>query len=123
MKIRTEFKFTLPRGLLEKDGQRKKTTGVMRLIKVKDLIQIYHDTRVREAEAYFYVVLLARVITRLGDHALVNTKIIESLCPEDFAFLIDFLNEINHKVIKTIPVTCSACKNQYLGEFAVLGEH
>jgi hypothetical protein len=123
MKIRTEFKFTLPKGIMDKDGNRRKTTGVMRLIKVKDLMQIQHDTRVKESDAYFYVVLLSRTITRLGDHEMMNAKIIENLVPEDFAFLIDFLNEINHKVIKTIPVTCSACKKRYLGEFAVLGEH
>jgi hypothetical protein len=123
MKIRTEFKFILPRGYPDKDGKKQKVRGVMRLIRVKDLIQIYHDSRVRESEAYFYIILLARVITRMGDDKMITTKRIEGLCPEDFAFLIDFLNEINHKVIKTIPLKCSACGNQYIGEFSVLGEH
>jgi hypothetical protein len=122
MKIRTEFPFVLPKGLIDKDNTRQKTKGTMRLIKVKDLLQIHQDARVKETEAYFYIVLLARVITKLGNEKMVNTKIIESLCPEDFAFLVDFLNEINHKVLKSIPIECSACKNKYIGEFALLGE-
>ena len=122
MKIRTEFSFILPKGLLDKDNTRQKTKGTMRLIKVKDLLLIHQDTRVKESEAYFYVVLLARVIDKIGSEKMVNTKLIESLCPEDFAFLVDFMNEINHKVLKSIPIACSACKNKYIGEFALLGE-
>jgi hypothetical protein len=95
----------------------------MRLIKVKDLLQIYQDTRVKETEAYFYIVLLSRVVVALGNERMVTTKTIENLYPEDFAFLVDFLNEINHKVIKRIPVLCSACNNSYIGEFTLLGEH
>jgi hypothetical protein len=123
MKIRTEFPFILPKGIPDKDGTLKKARGVMRLIKVSDLLDISRDVRVKEAEAYFYIVLLARVVVKLGDIRLVTTKIIENLFPEDFAFLVDFLNEINHKVIKKIPLTCSSCKNEYIGEFTLLGEH
>ena len=59
----------------------------------------------------------------LGLERMVTTKTIENLFPEDFAFLVDFLNEINHKVIKRIPVSCSSCENSYIGEFTLLGEH
>lgn len=123
MKIRTEFPFILPKGIPDKDGTLKKARGVMRLIKVTDLLDIYQDVRVKENEAYFYIILLARVIVKLADIRLVTTKTIENLYPEDFAFLVDFLNEINHKVIKKIPLTCSSCKNKYIGEFTLLGEH
>jgi hypothetical protein len=123
MKVRTEFSFILPKGMIDKEGKRQKTRGAMRLIKVKDLLQVYQDTRVKESEAYFYVVLLARLVVKIGNERMVNTKIIENLCPEDFAFLVDFLNEINHKAVKSIPVSCSACKHKYIGEFALLGEH
>ncbi|MBN1699177.1 MAG: hypothetical protein JW881_16780 [Spirochaetales bacterium] len=122
MKIRTEFKFVLPRGHVDKEGKYRKIQGVMRLIKVKDLIQVYHDSRVKENESYFYIVLLSRVITKFDAEKLVTSKTIERLCPEDFAFLVDFLNEINHRVIKMIPLQCSACKNRYIGEFSSLGE-
>jgi len=122
MKIKTEFKFVLPKGYPDETGKIQRITGVMRLIKVKDLIRIYHDTRVKETETYFYIVLLARVITKLGSEKMVTTKRIENLCPADFAFLVDFLNEINHKIIKNIPICCSACNSRYIGEFQVLGE-
>lgn len=123
MKLKTEFRFVLPRGYPDQNGKIQKVRGVMRLIKVKDLIQIFRDTRVRESDAYFYVVLLTRVITSLGNDKMVTTRRIENLCPEDFAFLVDFLNEINHRIIKSVPIRCSACKNMYIGEFGVLGEH
>ena len=123
MKIRTEFPFVLPGGLPDNNGNLIKTKGMMRLIKVKDLIQIYQDTRVKETEAYFYIVLLSRVVVSLGNERMVTTKTIENLFPQDFAFLVDFLNEINHKVIKRIPVSCSSCRNKYIGEFTLLGEH
>lgn len=123
MKIRKEFKFTLPVGYPDKEGKFTKVRGIMRLIKVKDLISIYQDTRVKENEAYFYVILLTRVVTKLGDARMVTTKTIENLSPRDFAFLVDFMNEINHKVIKSIPIKCSNCDNMYIGEFSLLGEH
>ena len=123
MKIRTEFPFVLPKGIVDKDKNLKKTKGVMRLIKVKDLLQIYKDTRVKETESYFYIVLLSRVVTTLGNERMVTTRTIENLYPEDLAFLVDFLNEINHKVIKRIPVSCTSCANKYIGEFTLLGEH
>jgi hypothetical protein len=40
----------------------------------------------------------------------------------DFAFLVDFLHEINHQVIKRIPIACPSCGHTYWGAFGQLGE-
>jgi len=120
MKIRTEFSFVLPRGFEdEPDGR---TVGSMRLARVGDILQIYNDARVKELPSYFYVVLMSRVVTRLGRHRMVNARIIEDLHPEDFAFLVDFFNEVNHKVISLLPIECSHCGNRYVGEVSLVGE-
>ena len=75
-----------------------------------------------ELPSYFYVVLLSRIVTKLGKHRMVNARIIEGLHPVDFAFLVDFFNEINHKVISMLPIECSHCGNRYVGEVSLVGE-
>ncbi len=119
MKIKTEFNFVLP----QSDREDQKVRGVMRLIKVKDLLEISRDVRVQESSSYFYVVLLARVIKKLDTETMVNTKMIENLTTENFAFLVDFLNEINHKVLSSFPVRCSNCDTVYSGDLNLVGEH
>jgi len=119
MKLKTDFKFILPEPM-EKGGEKPK--GVMRLIKVKDLVDLSSDIRVVENPSYFYVVLLGRVITSLGHHRMLNAKIIENLSTKNFAFLLDFLNQINHSVIKRFPIKCEQCSEVYQGELRLAGE-
>ncbi|WP_037571462.1 hypothetical protein [Spirochaeta cellobiosiphila] len=122
MKIREEFKFILPRGIGLEPEIGSKVSGTMRLIKVKDLIQIQQDNRVKEDSSYFYVVLLSRILVKLGKEKMITSRTIEKLCPEDFAFLIDYMNQINHQIIKQVNLTCSSCGQAYTGEFQLLGE-
>ena len=120
LRIRTDFSFVLPRGL---DGEpENRTVGSMHLARVRDILQIYHDVRVKELPSYFYVILLSRVVKKLGQHRMVSPRVIENLHPEDFAFLVDFFNEINHKVISMLPIECSDCGNRYVGEVSLVGE-
>jgi hypothetical protein len=119
MKLKTEFKFVLPEPM---DKGEEKPRGVMRLIKVKDLVDLNSDIRVIENPSYFYVVLLGRVITSLGHHKMLNAKIIENLSTKNFAFLLDFLNQINHSVIKQFPIKCGHCETVYQGELHLAGE-
>jgi len=99
MTLRTQFRFTLPagRGIAAEAGRR--VSGVMRLVRVKDILQIERDAGVRRDSGVFYVVLLAKVISALGNEKAITRKTIERLCPADFAFCVDFLHEINHQVI------------------------
>jgi hypothetical protein len=122
MTIRTSFKFTLPKGAGIKAEPGRKVSGKMRLIQVKDLLLIERDSVVRQGSGAFYVVLLSKIIDELGQEGLVTRKTIEKLSPVDFAFLIDFMHEINPQVIKQLPITCRSCGHRYKGAFAQLGE-
>ena len=94
----------------------------MRLIKVKDIIDVERDGQVKRGTGSYYVVLLARCITQLGAITTINRNTIEKLEPVDFAFLVDFMNEINHQVIKRISLECKECGYKYEGIISQLGE-
>ena len=120
--IRTEFRFTLPKGTGIKTENGRKVTGIMRLVKVSDIVGIERDSTVQKNSVAFYIVLLAKVITSLGAERNINRNTIEKMHPVDFAFLVDFMHEINHQVIKKIPLKCPNCNTEYYGEFEQLGE-
>ena len=122
MSVRTLFKFTLPAGLEAEKGDERKVSGIMRLIQIKDLLQIERDSQVHQDSGMFYVVLLSKVIIELDSIKMITRLNIEQLNPENFSFLIDFLHEINHQVIKKIPITCNSCGRTCWGEFNRLGE-
>jgi hypothetical protein len=122
MNIRTSFRFTLPQGTGIKTEAGRKVSGVMRLTRIKDLIAIERDGQVKQGTGEFYVVLLSKTVTELGQESMINRKTIEKLNPVDFSFLLDFLHEINHQVIKKVPVMCAGCGKEFLGTFNQLGE-
>src|SRR6478609_8052161 len=76
--LRTEFTFTLPRGYVDGSGTVHRD-GVMRLATARDELVPLRDDRVRENSAYLTVVLLARVVTRIGTIEDVHVGIIEDL--------------------------------------------
>ena len=120
--IRTEFRFTLPKGTGIKAENGRKVSGIMRLVKVSDIVGIERDSTVQKNSGAFYIVLLAKVITALGAERNINRNTIEKMHPVDLAFLVDFMHEINHQVIKKIPLKCPNCNTEYYGEFEQLGE-
>ena len=122
MQIRNEFRFTLPKGTGIKTENGRKVTGTMRLVKVSDIVGIERDSTVQKNSGAFSIVLLAKVITSLGAERNINRNTIEKMHPVDFAFLVDFMHEINHQVIKKIPLKCPHCNTEYFGEFDQLGE-
>lgn len=92
--FQTEFEFTLPCGYLDADGNLHRD-GVMRRATAADEILPLKDPRVQGNEAYLIVILLARVVTRLGGVAAINPKLVEGLYATDLAFLQDLYNRIN----------------------------
>lgn len=92
--FQTEFKFTLPKGHLDANGDLQKE-GVMRLATAADEVKPIEDIRVQRNSGYFTIVLLARVVTRIGNNDHIDTKVIESLYPEDIAYLQDLYKKIN----------------------------
>lgn len=110
--LRTEFAFTLPRGYVDESGAVHKD-GVMRLATARDEIQPQRDPRVRENEAYLTVILLSRVVTRLGGISQVTPATIEGLFASDLAFLQDLYRRVNQEGHTHAAVTCPQCKHDF----------
>ena len=81
----TEIEFTLPKGYLDQTGILH-SRGVMRLATAADEILPLRDPRVQQNEAYLAIIVLARVITSLGDLPNVDTRVIEGLFASDLNF-------------------------------------
>ncbi|HEY6058337.1 MAG TPA: hypothetical protein VIV06_09905 [Candidatus Limnocylindrales bacterium] len=110
--LRTELPFILPRGYVDESGAVHRE-GVMRLATARDEILPQRDPRVRENEAYMTVILLSRVITRLGSLGQVTTGVIEGLFASDLAFLQDLYRRVNQEGHTEAEVTCPACKHAF----------
>lgn len=92
--LQTEFEFTLPKGYLDADGNLHRK-GVMRLSKAMDEIVPLRDLRVKSNPAYATVIILSRVITRLGALEEVTPTIVENFFACDLSFLQQFYRQIN----------------------------
>jgi hypothetical protein len=110
--LQTEFKFTLPKGYVDQDGTLHRD-GVMRLATAMDEIIPLRDSRVKGNPAYLTVVLLARVVTKLGSLHDVNSTTIEGLFSADLAYLQDLYARINQPDVAQISVTCPSCGNVF----------
>lgn len=121
MTLQTEFPFTLPRGYVDSEGNLHRE-GVMRLATAYDEIAPMKDPRVQANPGYLVVLLLSRVITRLGDLQAINPKVIEGLFAGDLAYLQDFYRRINENGSSRLAVTCPHCENKFEVETSSLGE-
>ena len=92
--LQTEFEFTLPRGYVDPEGTLHKK-GTMRLATAMDEIAPMRDPRVRANQAYLVIILLARVITKLGSIEVIDTGVVENMFSADLAYLQDFYRRIN----------------------------
>lgn len=110
--LRTEFDFELPRGYVDDAGVVHRR-GSMRLSTARDELVPLRDVRVRENPAYLSVVLLGRVITRLGTLPMVHDGIVENMFASDLAFLQDFYEQINAEGHTLASVTCPNCAEDF----------
>jgi hypothetical protein len=120
MTLQTEFPFVLPRGYVDAAGKLHKQ-GVMRLATAMDEIVPLRDPRVRANPAYLTIILLARVVTRLGDITNVTTGVIEGLFASDMAYLQSFYRKVNEEGTTLISVTCPECKSSFEMDLTDLG--
>jgi len=117
--FQTEYEFTLPKGYVDSEGNMHRE-GVMRLATAADEILPLRDPRVERNSAYLVVILLSRVITKLGDIQHINPKVIEGFFSEDLAFLENLFNQINgHK--EKYQVACPECQHAFEFEVNAVG--
>jgi len=110
--LTTEFAFVLPRGYVDGSGAVHRE-GVMRLATARDELIPLRDDRVRENSAYLTVVLLARVITRIGAITDIHAGVVENLFAADLAFLQDLYRRVNTEGHTRAAVTCPSCSHRF----------
>ena len=119
--LQTEFPFTLPHGYVDAEGTRHRE-GIMRMATAMDEIAPLKDRRVLNNSGYLVIILLSRVITKLGEVEQINPKVIEDLFAGDLAYLQDMYQQINHSGHNRIAVVCPHCEEAFEVELESLGE-
>lgn len=115
--LHTQFSFELPVGYVDNSGTVHKT-GVMRMATARDEIMPLRDPRVLDNEAYLSVILLSRVVTRLGSVTSVNPGVIEGMFAADLAFLQDLYRRINQEGHTRAAVSCPSCQHEFAVDVA-----
>jgi hypothetical protein len=110
--LRTTFEFELPRGYVDSSGVSHRR-GTMRLATARDELVPLADDRVRDNPAYLTVVLLARVVERIGTVEDVHAGVIENLFASDLAFLQDLYRRVNQEGHARAAVTCPTCNEEF----------
>jgi hypothetical protein len=110
--LTVEHEFQLPQGYIDRDGTLHRD-GVMRLATAADEILPMKDPRVQNLPAYLIVILLSRVVLRIGTVTEVNPGVIERLFARDLDHLQDMYNRINGLVPPEVEVTCPHCESAF----------
>ena len=118
--FQTEFEFILPCGYLDEDGTLHRD-GVMRRATAADEILPLKDPRVVKNSAYLVVILLSRVVMRLGSVSQLNPKVIENLFASDLAYLQNLYNDINRLDDDATMAVCPQCQHEFQLEMHSVG--
>lgn len=119
--LQTEYEFTLPKGYVDAEGNLHRE-GTMRLATALDEIAPLKDPRVQSNAAYLIIILLSRVINRLGSLEVINPKVIEGLFASDLAYLQDMYNRINGNGTRSLQIVCPHCEQEFMLELELSGE-
>jgi hypothetical protein len=110
--MKTEFEFALPKGFVDAEGTVHRD-GIMRLATARDEIEPLRDPGVRQNDAYLAVLLLSRVVTRLGTITTVTPDVVEGLYAADFDHLQRLYERINADGEAVGSVACPACAHAF----------
>jgi hypothetical protein len=123
--FRTEIEFTLPKGYFDEAGVLHRQ-GVMRLATAADEILPLRDPRVQANPAYLTIIILARVVVKLGSLPVIDTHLIEGLFAADLEYLRRLYEEVNGAEdtdrLPTGPLAVDPRHVNGGGGFPVLGE-
>ena len=119
--FQTEVDFTLPKGLSRRHGVLHRH-GVMRLATAADEILPLRDARVQQNQAYLAIIVLARVITKLGDLPTIDTRVIEGLYASDLDYLQRLYERVNGSDDGETPPVPAVAEAQPGRGFRTVGE-
>jgi hypothetical protein len=111
--MQTSFDFVLPRGYVDAEGVVHRE-GTMRLATARDELLPLLDPKVKEHEAFMTLLLLGRVVTRLGTLPRVDDQVIGGLWATDLAFLQDLYRRINTEGTTMAEVSCPSCSTHFM---------
>ena len=118
--LQTEFPFELPLGYVDAEGTLHRE-GTMRLATAFDEIAPLKDPRVQSNPGYLLVILLSRVVTKLGTLEHINPKTIEGLYAGDLAFLQDMYQRVNQHGQDQVHTQCPHCDKAFMVELGPAG--
>jgi len=110
--LQTEYEFTLPCGLVDEAGMLHRN-GVMRLATALDEVEAMQDPRVRANSAYLSILLLGRVVRRIGTIAPAGPEVIERLFSADFVYLQDLFVRVNDAGTNLVETECPSCGTRF----------
>jgi hypothetical protein len=113
--LQTEFAFTLPCGYIDERGDLHRQ-GIMRRSTVLDEIEPMGDPRTRANEAYLSVLMISRVITKLGTISQISPALIERLFSTDFIYLQNLYAQINAAEPGLAQTQCPICGSRFVLE-------
>jgi hypothetical protein len=115
--LQTEYEFTLPCGYVDERGTLHRQ-GVMRLATALDEVEPLADARVRANQAYLAILLLSRVLLRLGEFSPVPPAVVAGLFSADFAFLQDLYVRVNDRGANLVETECPSCGGRFVLDLA-----
>jgi hypothetical protein len=118
--FRTEIEFELPKGFVDETGVLHRR-GVMRLATAADEILPLRDPRVQSNPAYLTIIILARVIVKLGSVPAIDTQLVEQFFACDLDYLRRLYEEINSAEAPDEPAQVTNGGHR-AGSLPVLGE-
>jgi hypothetical protein len=118
--LQTEFPFQLPLGYVDAEGTVHRE-GTMRLATAFDEIAPLKDPRVQSNPGYLLVILLSRVVLRLGTLEQINPRTIEGLYAGDLAFLQTMYQRVNENGQDAVRTQCPHCEKPFLVELTAAG--
>jgi hypothetical protein len=110
--LRREVDFTLPLGYADAAGTLHRQ-GVMRLATAADEVHPLQDPRVVANPAFVGILLLSRVVVRLGSINPVTPGVVEGLFSADFAYLQDLYVRMNEPSAALADTRCPECGTQF----------
>lgn len=119
--LQTEFTFTLPCGFVDDHGNLHRQ-GLMRRATALDEVAPLGDPRAQANEAYLSILMLSRVVKRVGSITEITPALIERLFAADFIYLQELYTRLNTPEPSLVQTQCPVCSHRFVLNMAPTDE-